>query len=187
MLESANIGRIAEYRECEMKEYVFVLRVDCSPCDDDEISDAVFEIGETYISWSGNETRITAYRDNEDPEQAGRQLLVDVARLGITIHRFELQLWSIAQIASAFDLSRETARLWARGRRRKDFPEPLETLGSQRAWSARHVYEWALPLGLWPETEFVPVPLEILEMLNGELAKQRLAAGVASVEKVPTP
>lgn len=176
MLESANIGTIIECEESVMKEYEFVLRVDCSRFDDEEISDAVFELGETYVSWSGDETRIRAYRGTVDPEQAARKLLDDVAKLGITIHRFELNLWSISQIALVFELSRETARLWARGRRRKDFPPAFEAMGPQRAWAASHVYAWAEPLGMWPDDEFVPAPVQLLEMLNGELAKQLIAA-----------
>jgi predicted DNA-binding transcriptional regulator AlpA len=50
-----------------------------------------------------------------------------------------LELWGVAQIAEALQVTPRTVHNW---RRRDDFPRPVARVGGTHAWHARDVRGW---------------------------------------------
>ena len=156
-----------------MTTYYFNLKVEYFDPERDDVIAAFGELGYATPGWIGHEVYVTAHATEATMQTAPAHLLEDVRQLGLKPIRFELGLVSISQIAGTFDISRETARLWTSGKRRSGFPDSFEMLGSSRAWAESHVYEWAQRSGLWPDPNYVPLPVELLEIANGDLASLR--------------
>jgi predicted DNA-binding transcriptional regulator AlpA len=167
-----------------MTSYYFNLKIEYFDPERDDLIAAFAELGYASPGWIGREVYVSAHVDEANRETAPSRLVEDVQRLGLHPIRFELGLVSISHIASTFDISRETARLWTSGKRRSGFPDSFEMLGSSRAWAESHVYDWAQRSGLWPDPDYVPLPVELLEMANGQLAARRWGSQPALVSSL---
>jgi hypothetical protein len=60
----------------------------------------------------------------------------------IQIVRVDLDLVSMSQIAERGVKTREAVRLWATGKRRKDFPKPFTSAGQSILWAWSDVFIW---------------------------------------------
>jgi len=109
------------------------------------------------------------------PADAILELRAALRGLGADVVRIDLDLVSVAEIADRLDVSRETARLWATGRRRSGFPPQFTSMGEVRLWRWCEVYEWAITQGLAPVEEVVPLSCDVVDALNGALAEVRSA------------
>ena len=96
----------------------------------------------------------------------------------IRIKRIDLDLVSLSQIAERLAVSREAVRLWASGQRRQGFPGPFTSAGQSLLWVWSEVFDWLAPEETYGDAR--PLPLDLIERMNGSLAQDRTTTSSAS-------
>ncbi len=129
---------------------------------------------EVVVSRTGGVTRIDAEIPAPAPLDAIVQLVNDLRTINVSVVRFDPMLVSVPEIAERCQISRETARLWATGKRRAGFPAPYTVIGSTAVWFWSDVCDWVTAEGREVD-ECTPVPSSIVEAMNGALAHMRHA------------
>lgn len=124
-------------------------------------------------SRTGGVTRIDVEVEAPTPVDAMMRIMTDLRSINVTVIRFDPGLVTVPEIAERCNTSRETARLWATGKRRGDFPKPYAVVGSTPVWFWSEVWSWASQRGRSMEGQCAPVPSEIVEAMNGALAQVR--------------
>lgn len=92
----------------------------------------------------------------------------------IEIIRVDLDLVSMSQIAERGIKTREAVRLWAKGKRRNDFPKPFTSAGQSLLWAWSDVFNWLSAKETTKQP--CPLPINVIERLNGTFASQRIAS-----------
>ena len=129
---------------------------------------------DTVASRTGSVTRIDADIDAPTAVDAVMQLIADLRSINVTVVRIDPVLVSVPEIADRADISRETARLWATGKRRTGFPRQYTVVGVTGLWFWADVHAWMTSEGIHVETP-TPVPSNVVEALNGAMAEVRSA------------
>lgn len=127
------------------------------------------------VGSAGGLVTVDAEVPASSPADAILELRAALRGLGADVVRIDLDLVSIAEIADRLDVSRETARLWATGRRRSGFPAQFTSMGDVRLWRWCEVYEWAITQSLMPVDDLVPLSCDVVDAINGALAEVRSA------------
>jgi len=129
---------------------------------------------EVVVSRTGGVTRVDAEIPALSPLDAVVQLQSDLRSINVSVVRLDPDLVSVSEIAERCDVSRESARLWSAGKRRKGFPTPYTVVGSTPLWHWADVSSWLLSEGL-EAGESMPIPSSIVEALNGTYTQLRNA------------
>lgn len=127
---------------------------------------------EAAVSRTGGVTRVDASVTAPSAIDAIMQLLSDLRSINVNVIRVDPTLVSVSEIAERCDVSRETARLWAKGQRRRDFPAPYCVTESSSLWFWSDVQAWAVQHGMLEEHSST-VPSNIVEAMNGAFAYAR--------------
>lgn len=141
---------------------------------------------EAVVSRTAGVTRIDADIPSAGPVDALMQLMSDLRSINVTVVRFDPVLVSVPEIAERCDVSRETARLWATGKRRGDFPPPYTVVGSTSLWFWADVSEWAEASGVVADG-CAAVPSSVIEAMNGALAHMRNARNEGWLQPASAP
>lgn len=141
---------------------------------DDEFQNAGLEClsYDVIASRTGGVTRVDAELQAASAIDALLQVISDLRSVNVTVMRVEPDLVDVPEIAERLDVSRETARLWSVGARRKGFPAHYCMVGSSRLWFWSDVYEWARAASIEVDDK-APLPSNALEALNGAMAHMR--------------
>ncbi|WP_166980768.1 hypothetical protein [Paramicrobacterium fandaimingii] len=127
---------------------------------------------------------VDASINSESPIDAFHHLAADMNTIGVHILRIDPDLVNVSEIALRLDVNRETVRLWARGRRRGGFPPHFSDVGDSQIWRWVEVYEWAASHLLAVDDEERPLPADVVDMLNGDLAHERSGRSVSARDNI---
>lgn len=143
---------------------------------DDEFQNAGLEClsYDVVASRTGGVTRVDADLQAASAIDALLQVISDLRTVNVTVVRVDPDLVDVPEIAERLNVSRETARLWTTGARRKGFPEHYCMVGSSRLWFWADVHDWASAASVI-DGDDAPLPSNALEALNGAMAHLRSA------------
>ncbi|MBN7792444.1 helix-turn-helix transcriptional regulator [Microbacterium esteraromaticum] len=140
---------------------------------DDEFQNAGLEClsYDAIVSRTGGVTRIDADVPALSALDALMQLIADLRSINVTVVRVDPDLVDVSEIAERLGVTRESARLWSTGARRKDFPQHYAVVGATRVWFWADVHEWALQNRI--AAGDAPLASNAVEALNGAMAHSR--------------
>lgn len=140
--------------------------------DGDALADLDFDL---VLNWSGSRLTGTAIVPAFSQELAFARFQLSTSRTGLKIAKLDLGLVSISDIAEDLDVSRETVRMWAEGKRRKDFPTPIAQVGGSNIWAWSDVYVWAATHFASKIPDYRPISIEYTQFVNGALFNSHVA------------
>lgn len=121
---------------------------------------------------------VEVFIDATSPVDAVLRVYKDLGTVNITVVRVDLDLVNVADLAERAGVTRETARLWATGARRMNFPAHFTVVGESRAWAWADVHSWLVAQGLWDQAdEVIPLPVRVAEGMSGAFAQMRGRVG----------
>ncbi|MDH6532088.1 putative DNA-binding transcriptional regulator AlpA [Aurantimicrobium minutum] len=133
---------------------------------------------EAVFSWRDFQTYLDFVVEAPSPREAVELALDSIAQTDLQVVRIVLDLVGVQDIAVDYGVSRETARLWTHGHRRNGFPRRYTQVGNKSAWARSDVFAWAEKNNLARQYAEKPLPLDVVEIANGELAQARTAKEV---------
>lgn len=131
---------------------------------------------DAIVSQTGGLTIIDADVTASSEVDAIVQLTTDLRSINVAVVRLDPMLVSVSDIAERANVSRETARLWATGQRRANFPDPVTIVGSSLFWVWSDVAEWAREESIEVDGA-QPVSHVFVEAFNGAFAQKRASVG----------
>ncbi|AWR22330.1 hypothetical protein [Aurantimicrobium photophilum] len=129
---------------------------------------------EAFFSWRDFQTYLNCYVEAETPGEVLDMVFTEIAKTELSVLRIVVDLIGVQDIAIDYSVSRETARLWANGHRRNGFPKRFTQVGNKSAWARSDVHAWAVKNNLAREATEQPLPIDVVEMFNGDLARSRI-------------
>lgn len=124
-----------------------------------------------------SKTSGVTYADAEieapSPVDAVLRFHADLRSINASIRRIDLDLVTITDIAERINKTRETVRLWATGARRQGFPNHFGQAGESLVWAWADVHSWLRDVGIVDSEEAEPLPVEVIEGMNGGFAQVR--------------
>lgn len=126
------------------------------------------------LTWRDFQTYVDCQVEAEAAQVAVDTVMAELAKTELKVLRIVIDLVGVPDMAVDFEVSRETARLWANGHRRNGFPKRYTQVGNKSVWPRSDVHAWAVTNNLVSPSEPEPLPVAIAEIFNGELAKRRL-------------
>lgn len=161
-------------------EYEFTVHVTGLDIDDESQLTQLSDEQITVIPFTSDELlMLSVEMAAESPESAlsAFNSFLDEHSPEIRIKRIDLDLVSLSQIAQRLDVTREAVRLWASGQRRQGFPDPFTSAGQSLLWAWSEVFDWLTPEETYGAAH--PLPLDLIERMNGSFAQDRTTAAFA--------
>lgn len=175
MLAFANISVILSTGGTHMQTYYFDVEIEELDREDETWIDFfATRKFDAFISWRDFQTYLACYVEAETPSEALEMALTQIAKTDLSVVRVVVDLIGVQDIAIDYSVSRETARLWANGHRRNGFPKRYTQVGNKSAWARSDVHAWAVSNNLAGAASGQPLPVSVVEMFNGDVARTRL-------------
>jgi uncharacterized small protein (DUF1192 family) len=162
----------------DLQTYAFNMRVEGKNLDElSELASALRDVAEIYPAEVDGQQELTVYVSESSPRMALLTVKNAIESSAPELHiiRVDLDLVTVAEIAERAGVTAENARLWAGGKRRKNFPAAFCQAGNSKLWAWADVFAWleAQGIGIAETYEEHPLPVDLVESFNGSCARYR--------------
>jgi hypothetical protein len=143
------------------------------------IASDVHDVAEIYPEETDGLLELSIYAEASSPRAALATVKNKLEAVAPDLHiiRLDLDLVTVAEIAERTGVSPENARLWAAGKRRKNFPASFTQAGTTKLWAWADVFAWLETQGIAIAETYgeYPLPVDLMESFNGSCARYRAA------------
>lgn len=182
MLEYSNIAvkrkPLNQNKVSTLQTYAFTMRVEGKNLEDlTAIALGMQDVAEVYPGEVDGLLELSVYAEASSPRAALIAVKTAIETVAPDLHivRLDLDLVTVAEIAERASVSPENARLWAAGKRRKNFPAPFAQAGTVKLWAWADVFTWLETQGIDIAETYGehPLPVDLIESFNGSCARYR--------------
>lgn len=174
-----------------MYTYLFTAHVSEFDFEDDELFDSIISEDLLLIpAVTDNQYRLAVQvraRNSDDALARFARAMNSVH--GVTIKHIDPDLVSLSEISNRTDVSRESVRLWATAKRRKDFPHAYTSVNDMRLWRWVDVFNWLGQNNIAVEDVYQdrPISAAALDHFNARMTPRSLPDVRTYTKQSPAP